>query len=75
MMDQRMEISACFFAGYVKLLHIEAYLVQKILDPTVPPIELVLDHNIIEDAKARVVQAYLPFNVQTCSRDVNSEEK
>ncbi|PWT75576.1 MAG: hypothetical protein C5B59_08840 [Bacteroidetes bacterium] len=59
------EISAPFFVAYSKLLRIEGYLTQMILDPRASMKEFVENHNIIEDAKLRIVQAYLPINVRT----------
>ena len=63
-----MEVEPNFYHAYVKLLHVEAYLVGKILEPGTTMLDLVSQHNVIEDAKGRVVQAYLPAAIK-CNKE------
>jgi hypothetical protein len=65
---------AKFFNAYTKLMHMECYLVAHILEPGTNMLDIVCEHNILENAKAQVVQAYLPFTVSPSSRDVNTEK-
>lgn len=65
---------ASFYNAYMKLLHIEAHLIGHILEPEVRMNDIVVEHNILEEAKQKVVLAYLPFSIEGRSRDVNKQE-
>jgi hypothetical protein len=62
------QIAGSFLFAYTKLVRAELHLIGHILDPECKILDTVVEHNLIEEAKARVVQAYLPFNVQGSSR-------
>ena len=56
-----MKISEEFVTAYTTLLHAEAAVVSHVMDEDVKLEDLVHAHNVIEDAKNKVVAAYLPY--------------
>lgn len=72
---EQMVACARFFNVYTKLLNMEKYLIAHILEPGTNVLDLVIEHNLLENAKAQVVQEYLPFTVDRSSRDVNMDKK
>lgn len=72
---EQMVACARFYNAFMKLHHMQGYLVGHILEPGTNVLDLVVEHNIIEQAKAQVVQENLPFTVSQRSRDVNMDKK
>lgn len=62
---ETVSVAANFQRAYTTLLHIEAHLIANILDPRTRFNDIIVEHNILEEAKGRVVQDYLPFSVRT----------
>jgi len=56
-----MKVSEEFVTAYVTLLHAEAAVISHSMDEDVKLEDLVHAHNVLEDAKNRVVATYLPY--------------
>lgn len=52
-----------FVAGYAKLLHVEEYLIREVMYGPVNVATLAANHNVIEEAKQRLVMETLPVKI------------
>lgn len=68
---EQMIACAKFFNAFSKLMHMEAHLVGHVIEPGTSLMDIVVEHNIIEEAKGRVVQEYFPLMVDRRSRNVD----
>lgn len=52
-----------FLSMYRTLSNADVTVIRHLLDPDVNINDIILAHNLIEDAKRNLVQSYLPFRV------------
>jgi len=62
MTDRQVRLLA-FYSAYLKLLHAEAVVIQMVLDSDFDMRAMIEAHNIIENAKQKVVAEYLGLKV------------
>lgn len=68
------EFAPNFVVAYQMLLHAEGHIISHVLEPETTMLDIVMVHNILEDAKSKVVQEYLPFRVQSNAQNIKEKK-